>query len=235
MATTRRALRVAFEPMTDSTLDRPEKRRCKAHSSRTGEPCKLPPLKGMEVCRSHGGAAKQCKRAAQRRIDEAADRMARELLGIAKTAESEAVKLAAVKDALDRAGLSPKHAVELEVSTAPWQEVLPGVARISQDESRARRGLQPDPTPALPPADPDAVVDAEVVEPSENRPPWPKPPYGPGADEPIRPPTDSPVAAHRPGKALMTIEEAEAAERHRLFAETARRERDRGQTRRDRF
>jgi hypothetical protein len=181
--------------MSSSTLDRPTKRRCKAHSSRTGEPCKLPPLKGQDVCRSHGGAAKQCRQAAQRRLDEAADRMAKELLGIAYGAESEAVKLAAVKDALDRAGLSPKHAVELEVSTAPWQEVLSGVARITQDESRRARGLpvEPDPTPALPAADNAEPIDAEVVE--QDGPPA-QPPWA--GDEPPQ----------RPGTSLMTLEQA---------------------------
>lgn len=43
--------------------------------------------------------------------------MAKELLGIATSAESEAVKLAAVRDALDRAGLKPPAQVELPTAT----------------------------------------------------------------------------------------------------------------------
>jgi hypothetical protein len=39
--------------------------------------------------------------------------MAKALLGIAQSAESEAVKLAAVKDALDRAGLKAPTQVEV--------------------------------------------------------------------------------------------------------------------------
>ena len=70
--------------MTMPTHDRTECRRCKGHSSRTGEPCKLPPLRGMQVCRSHGGAAPQVKAKARQRIEAAADRMARELLRMLK-------------------------------------------------------------------------------------------------------------------------------------------------------
>ena len=71
--------------------------------------------------------------------------MARELLGIATGAESEAVKLAAVKDALDRAGLGAKAALELSVAQQkPWEDIMAevaGVAIISRAESRARRGI----------------------------------------------------------------------------------------------
>ena len=89
--------------------------------------------------------------------------MARELLGIATGAESEAVKLAAVKDALDRAGLNVKQALEL--SAKPWEDIMndvAGVANITRAESRARRGL-PDDEPALD-DEPLEVVDAELVD-----------------------------------------------------------------------
>lgn len=88
--------------------------------------------------------------------------MAKELLGIAVSAESEAVKLAAVKDALDRAGLGAKAEVALAVK--PWEDIMndvAGVANISLAESRARRGLPDEPALAEPAYD---IVDAELVD-----------------------------------------------------------------------
>lgn len=40
-------------------------------TSRSGEPCKLPPIKGGAVCRMHGGKAPQVQAAAARRVAEA--------------------------------------------------------------------------------------------------------------------------------------------------------------------
>ncbi len=60
------------------------------------------------------------------------DRLARELLGIATSAESEAVKLNVIRDALDRGGLGAKTKVSVEVK--PWEQLMDdsvGVAAIS--------------------------------------------------------------------------------------------------------
>lgn len=92
-------------------------RQCKAHK-KTGERCKNASLAGQQVCGYHGGAAKHSKDAARRRLDAAADSLAKQLLGIASSAASESVRLAAIRDALDRTGVSaPKH-VELTVTPA---------------------------------------------------------------------------------------------------------------------
>ena len=83
--------------------------------------------------------------------------MAKTLLGIASGAESEAVKLAAVKDALDRAGVPAKAEVTVELK--PWEQLMcdiVGIAPISRDEHRAGQ-------PAL--VDPADVIDAELVDP----------------------------------------------------------------------
>jgi hypothetical protein len=95
--------------------------------------------------------------------------MAKELLGIASGAESESVKLAAIRDALDRAGVSAKQALELSTARQPepWELLLAdiafdGIANITREESRARRGLANGASTA------EVVVDAElVVEPDD--------------------------------------------------------------------
>jgi hypothetical protein len=116
-----------------STYSRPE-RRCTAHSSRTGQPCKNAAILG--VCRYHGGAAKQIKQAARTRLENAADLMAKELLGIALTADTDSVKLAAVRDALDRAGLrAPSEVVLSQGEPKPWEEVFDGIGGTPPGES----------------------------------------------------------------------------------------------------
>ena len=104
--------------------------RCTAHR-RNGEQCKNPAILGATVCRFHGGAAKQVVRAARVRLQNAAEKMARELLGMASDPNvSDSVKIAAIRDALDRVGLKPVTTVDLEVSTKPWEKVFEGISKV---------------------------------------------------------------------------------------------------------
>ncbi len=79
---------------------------------------------------------------ARQRIEDATDRMARELLKMAVDENvSDAVKLAAIRDALDRAGLSARTAVSVEVGSRPFEQIFDDIASDSRAESRRRRGM----------------------------------------------------------------------------------------------
>ncbi len=74
---------------------------------------------GTTVCRMHGGAAPQVKRAAQTRLLMAQDRLMAQLLTIAEDkSEPTPVRLAAIRDALDRAGLGARQALDLDVQVS---------------------------------------------------------------------------------------------------------------------
>ena len=170
--------RAADDADPDGFRGRPQTR-CVAHR-KNGDQCKRHAIKGATVCRVHGGAAGHVRRKAKQRLDEAADRMAKELLGIATSGDvSDAVKLAAIRDALDRSLGRAPATVDVSVSAPkPWEEMVSGMATVSRAESRAARGL-PDDTPraitvAPPPweesaghgpaPEPDGPLDVEVVE-----------------------------------------------------------------------
>lgn len=178
-------------------------KRCTAHSSRTGKPCKGFRVPGATVCKMHGGSAPQVRAKAQQRLTEAADRMARQLLHMATDETvADTVKLAAIRDALDRAGVTQKTAVEIQVTTKPYEELLGGMATMTRAESRAARGI-PDDTPRwVPPAlPPGEIVDVEVVaDPSGPVGEMPATDRGNGCPEPTQ-----------PGNGLMTLAEANEA------------------------
>ena len=109
-----------MSPSRDVALPPPVK--CRAHN-RDGSPCSAYAMRAGVVCRMHGGAAGQTRRKAQERLEAASDRLARALLDIAASADSESVRLAAIRDALDRVGVTSKTAIEVEVQ-APWQIML---------------------------------------------------------------------------------------------------------------
>ncbi|MCX2713763.1 hypothetical protein [Mycolicibacterium sp. J2] len=160
-----------------STYSRPE-RRCTAHSSRTGEQCKNVAIKGGKVCRYHGGNAPHVIANARARLQNAADLMARELLGIALTADTESVKLAAIRDALDRAGLkAPAEVVVTPGEPKAWETVFESIGgdggqleSVAQsdlsypDREPATAGEHPASSQTQPPTQPDpprARADAE--------------------------------------------------------------------------
>src|SRR6476661_3457854 len=155
--------------------------RCTAHR-KTGDRCKRAAINGGRVCTHHGGSAPAVKAKARQRLEDAADRMARELLKMAVDENvSDAVKLAAIRDALDRAGLSARTAVSVEVGRRPFEVIFDDIASGSRAESRAHRGVPDDElndcgTPAvkasspfadetsgMPAGQPTDIIDAELV------------------------------------------------------------------------
>lgn len=60
----------AADPMEPPPEPVPMKRRCKVIARTTGIQCQKPPMKGQEICATHGGMAPQNRRAARRRLAE---------------------------------------------------------------------------------------------------------------------------------------------------------------------
>lgn len=86
--------------------------KCKAHTSK-GKPCKAEAIRGGAVCRTHGGSAPQVKAAAALRLAALVDPAIDELTKLLKKSRIDSVRMAAVKDILDRTGHKPKDEVEI--------------------------------------------------------------------------------------------------------------------------
>jgi hypothetical protein len=90
------------------------------------------------------------KRAARARLENAADRLARQLLGMAEDPDmAPAVKLAALRDALDRAGIGARTALDVSVELKPYEKLFDRLDR----SAGAGVGMETGPV----------VVDGEVV------------------------------------------------------------------------
>lgn len=126
----------------------PKRRQCTAHK-KNGERCKKPPILGGTVCTHHGGSAPAVRAKAAQRLAAAADSLMATLLRIAASAESETVQLAAVRDALDRAGFGAAQLVKLaQAKDDPWGDLL---AEVMDDDvlpvgTAQRRALTATPT-----------------------------------------------------------------------------------------
>lgn len=82
--------------------------------TRAGTPCQKSPIKGATVCRLHGGAAPQVKRAAKLRLLELVDPAIATLARIMATSPNEALRLKAADSILDRGGLPKGAQVTIE-------------------------------------------------------------------------------------------------------------------------
>ncbi len=112
--------------------------RCKA-TNRSGKRCGKPAIDGGSVCRLHGGAAPQVRRAAELRILKMVSPALVELGKLILKADSDSVRMRAIKDVLDRAGLAP--------ITKLAHEGKDGEALFSVDAVRKYMQEEPDDEP----------------------------------------------------------------------------------------
>ena len=111
----------------DWSISNVPERQCTAHK-RNGDRCKNAAIRGGAVCGWHE-AHSAVKAKARLRLEMASDRLARQLLNMTSDPNvADPVKLAAIKDALDRGGIQAKTAVLVEVSTKPYELVFDSIS-----------------------------------------------------------------------------------------------------------
>lgn len=155
--------------LRDSELEGNPARRCKAHR-KNGDQCRKWAIQGGNVCATHGGRARQVVAKARLRLMENADPAVKQLLKIAFDDNSPIeTRLKATLAAIDRAGLSPKTEVELEITAKPFEAILDSLDSGSRSEFRRSRGIEgSEETPQIAPFDPlrpddddDLIVEGE--------------------------------------------------------------------------
>jgi hypothetical protein len=87
---------------------------CHAHRT-NGDPCRAPAIRGGTVCQAHGGSTPRAKMGAQARLQAFVDPALDALRKLVDTADSDSVRLGAIRDILDRAGYKPREKVDLQV------------------------------------------------------------------------------------------------------------------------
>lgn len=92
--------------------------------TKAGTPCQKSPIRGGTVCRLHGGAAPQVKRAAKLRLLELVDPAIATLARIMATSDNEALRLKAADSILDRGGLPKGAQVTVEDARSALYEAL---------------------------------------------------------------------------------------------------------------
>ncbi|WP_234795639.1 hypothetical protein [Mycobacteroides chelonae] len=117
--------------------------------------------------------------AARRRLGEAADTMAEQLLKMATDPNvADAVKLSAIKDALDRGGVTAKTVATVEITAKPFEEIFDADVVITaggRADYRRSRGIADDSgtltalassgeTPALESSDSFSLIDVDFSE-----------------------------------------------------------------------
>jgi hypothetical protein len=115
----------------------------------TGERCKRPPMKGQTECNKHGGTARNKRLGAQRRLLALVDPALAVLHKIlySKTA-TDADKLRAAKEVLDRTGYSAEQVLKIEPAEPDrWQQAMEGFLEGLETPSEVEK---------LPDADEDA-------------------------------------------------------------------------------
>ena len=115
--------------MDETSIARRDPRRCTA-TNREGQPCRKYSMRGMTVCRNHGGASPQAMakaaemvELAQLRLRNLAPRAVSELEALVTNATSEAVRLGAANSLVDRAVGKATERIHVAASIVvkrPW-------------------------------------------------------------------------------------------------------------------
>ena len=79
-------------------------RRICGRKTRGGYPCKISPMRGQTVCRMHGGMAPQNIKTAEERLRAMVHPAISGLAELINKADSDSVRLSAIRDLLDRTG-----------------------------------------------------------------------------------------------------------------------------------
>lgn len=125
----------------DSILQQDPQRQCTATNVK-GERCRRYAIPGGRVCSKHGGATRHIKEAARIRVEMASDRLMGKLIEIAyDDARPAAVQLDAIKDSLNRAGLTKPAQVEVGPIKA-HETVFDDIFSGPRAESRRARGIE---------------------------------------------------------------------------------------------